>query len=104
MNANHTPIIHPIKSINFECKQSKYNHVPKLPMRAMLLGPSGSGKTVLLQNLILDISKNCCERIYIFSHSVHIDTIWKPGIEYIEKEIKPKKDEKYLFDEYHPLD
>ena len=70
------PIMHPIKSINFESKQSKYNHVPKLPMRAMLLGPSGSGKTVLLQNLILDIYKNFFERIYIFSPSVHIDTIW----------------------------
>ena len=104
MSANNTPIIHPIKSINFECKQSKYNRVPKLPMRAMLLGPSGSGKTVLLQNLILDIYKNCFEMIYIFSPSIHIDTIWKPVIKYIEEELKPNKDETYLFDEYNPQD
>ncbi len=32
-------------------KQSKHAHVPKLPLRMILLAPSGSGKTVLLSNL-----------------------------------------------------
>ena len=61
------PDIVPIKIKEFEVKQSKYNNVGKLPIRSLLIGPSGSGKTVLLQNLILNIYKDCFSRIYIMS-------------------------------------
>jgi DNA replication protein DnaC len=64
------PVIEPIKITEYEVKQSKYEIVPKLPCRSILLGPSGSGKTILLQNLILNIYRGCFERIYIFSPSV----------------------------------
>ena len=37
--------------------KSKYEMVPQLPMRSVILGPSGSGKAILLQNMILDIYK-----------------------------------------------
>ena len=100
MSANNTPIIKPIKTKEYECKQSKYEHIPPIPYRIMAVGPSGSGKTILLQNMILDIYKNCFERIYIWSPSIFIDSAWTPVIQYIEKEIKPKNDENYLFDDY----
>ena len=60
------PIIKPIKTKEFKSKQSQYEHCAKLPMRALVLGPSGSGKTVLLQNMILDIYRDCFCRIYIY--------------------------------------
>ena len=63
---NSFPIIKPIKTKEFDSKQSQYEHCAKLPMRSILLGPSGSGKTVLLQNMVLDIFKYCFNRIYIY--------------------------------------
>ena len=53
------PKLEPIKVKQFESKQSKYEQVGKLPLREIILGPSGSGKGILLQNLILDVYKNC---------------------------------------------
>ena len=45
-NSNKVPNIIPIKLREFEVKQSKYEMVPQLPMRSVILGPSGSGKTI----------------------------------------------------------
>ena len=57
------PIIEPYKHITYECKQSKYEQVEKLPFRSLILGPSGAGKGVLLQRLILDVYKDVFARI-----------------------------------------
>ena len=72
------PVIKPRDHKEFVSKQSKYDHVGKLPMRAVVLGPSGSGKTILLQNMILDIYRGCFERIYIMSPSIDVDHSWVP--------------------------
>ena len=98
------PKIHPIKEKCWECTQSKFSQVPKCPLRMLAIGPSGSGKSVALQNMILDIYRNCFSRIYIFSPSIEIDSIWDEVKTYIKKELKPSKDEKYLFDHYDPKD
>ena len=104
MAENKAPEIKPIKHIGYECKQSVYEHVPKLPMRAMILSPSGGGKTVLLQNMILDMYRGCFNIIYIFSPSIDIDHTWKPVKEYIAKEIKPHERENLYFDNYDPFE
>ena len=109
------PKISPIKVKEYETMQSKYNMVPNLPMRSIILGPSGSGKTILLQNMVLDIYKDCFSRIYIFSPSINVDTTWIPVKEYIEKSMnikKPKDKDKdkhkdkdpIYFDHYNPQD
>ena len=49
------PVIAPRKVKQYEVKQSKYEHVSKLPCRSVINAASGSGKTVLIQSLILDI-------------------------------------------------
>ena len=69
------PKLHPIKEKCWECKQSKCSQVPKCPRRMLAIGPSGSGKSVALQNMILDIYKNCFSRIYNVSPSIDIDKI-----------------------------
>ena len=80
-----TPKIRPIKVPEHTSSQSKYEHVPKLPTRSLILAPSGGGKTVLLQNLVLDVYKDCFARIYIFSPSIDVDMTWKPVKAYLEK-------------------
>lgn len=101
---SHYPLIKPAKMKTYESKQSKYHHCAKLPMRAIALGPSGSGKTVLLQNMILDIYRDCFSRIYIFSPSIDVDQTWEPVKKYIEKEMKVKHspEEPIYFDHYDP--
>ncbi len=102
MSENKVPDITPIKTKEFECKQSKYSQCSKLPMRAMICAPSGGGKTILLQNMILDIYRGCFERIYIFSPSIDIDHTWEPVKKYIERELKPNDKEHIYFDQYDP--
>ena len=95
------PTIKPIKLKEYEVKQSKYNVVSKLPMRAVILGPSGSGKSILLQNFILDIYHKCFSRIYIFSPSINVDyQTWQPVKDMITKEITNNDDEQFYFDHY----
>ena len=98
-----TPSLKPIQLKEHTCKQGHYGDiVPKLPMRSMLVGPSGSGKTVVLTNMILDIYKGCCSRIYTWSPSIEVDNTWKPVKDYIRDHIKPNDREKCYFDSYEP--
>ena len=98
---NNTPTIKPIDVKEYTSKQSKYDVVGKLPLRDIILGPSGAGKGVLLSNMILDIYKDCFDRIYIFSPSINVDKTWVPVKEYIEKSqrVDPSKEAIY-FDHY----
>ena len=96
MTDHKTPKLEPIKVKQFESKQSKYEQVGKLPLREIILGPSGSGKGILLQNLILDVYKNCFERIYRWSPSIDIDQTWRPVKQYIEKELKVNIDKRKM--------
>jgi len=97
------PHITPAKTKEYKCKQSRYAHVPELPMRAVIYGPSGSGKTILLQQLVVDVYKGCFERIYIWSPSIDLDKAWDPVKRYIKKELKvDTKKEKCFFNTYDP--
>jgi hypothetical protein len=107
MNKNNGPIIKPINTgiTQYHTKQSKYDNAAVLPCRSVVLGPSGSGKTVLLTNMILDIYKNCFSRIYIFSPSINVDSVWIPVKKYIEHEMKiDTKKEQCYFEEYNVHD
>ncbi len=66
---NKAPKVEPINVKEFTVKHSKYEVCRKLPIRSVILGPSGSGKTVLLQNMIMDIYRDCFSTIFIFSPS-----------------------------------
>ena len=98
---SNVPKIEPIKCKEYTSKQSKYDVVGKLPLRDIILGPSGAGKGILISNMILDIYKDCFDRIYLFSPSIDVDKTWKPVKEYIEKSLKVNPDkEKIYFDHY----
>ena len=67
------PTIKPMNITDYEFKQSKYEHVPKLPFRSIIVASSTGGKTVLVQNLFLNVYRNSFARIFIFSPSVQND-------------------------------
>ena len=99
------PIVKPAKMKEYEFKQSKYDVAPRIPFSQIVVGPSGSGKTILLQSMILDLYRDCFSRIFIFSSSIHVDSVWTRVKDYIEKTLKidPKK-EKIYFDDFDPTD
>ena len=82
------PIVKPINITDYEFKQSKYEHVPKLPFRSIIVASSTGGKTVLIQNLILNVYKNCFSRVFIFSPSVHNDPTFVEVKKYQREEMK----------------
>jgi hypothetical protein len=99
------PKIQPIKVPEHISLQSKYEHAASLPTTSLILAPSGGGKTVLLQNMILDIYRDCFARIYIFSPSIDVDMTWNPVKDYLKYELKQdERKEKYLFDSYEPVE
>ena len=89
-------IIKPIELQEYTCKQSKHDIVPKLPLWGILLAPSGAGKPVLLSKLILNVYRDCYERLYMFSPSVHVDQPWQAVKDYQEKIMKVKETKEQL--------
>ena len=97
--------IKPIRTKEYSVKQSKYEILKgTIPTRSILLGPSGSGKTILLQNMILNLYRDCFERIYIFSPSINVDQTWNPVRDYIENklELHETDEERFYYDSYEP--
>ena len=75
----------------------------KNSVRGISLAPSGGGKCVLLQNMILDIYRDCFERVYIFSPSINVDHTWLPVKSYLDNRINLSEDEPSLYyDTYDP--
>ena len=82
----------------FTCKQSKAEHAPALPSRAILVGASGEGKTHLLTELLTNQYRGCFEAIYLWSPSIHVDPGYDKIKEYVETKLKP--DDQWMFDSY----
>ena len=59
--------------------------VPSCPMRICTSSPSGAGKSVWIVDMITRIYAGCFERIFVFSPSVDIDSIWTPVRDYVRK-------------------
>ena len=81
------PIIKPTTITEYEFKQSKYERVPKLPFRSVIVASSTGGKTVLIQNLILNVYRNSFARIFIFSPSVHNNPTFTEVKKYIRDDL-----------------
>ena len=100
---NSIPIVKPIDIPEYTYKNSKYDMMPSLPFRGILVASSTGGKTVLIQNLILNIYKGSFERIFIFSPSVHVDDTWNSVKKHISENMNVDTEkEKTYFEEYNP--
>ena len=102
------PKVVPPKGIpEYHSDQSRHEHLPSIPLRAVIAGPSGCGKTMLIVTMITDLyrkndGKSVFKRIYVFSPSVHADPAWIPVKKFVKDEIKMPKDEEWAFDHYDP--
>lgn len=74
----------PLKTKQYSHKQSTYSDTMILPCRLMACAQTNSGKTTLVVNLILDMFRDCWERIVIFSHSWETDSSWDPVKKYMK--------------------
>ena len=72
------PVINPLTLQNMIYQRVSIHSVENYLLRMVMNGPSGSGKGILLQNIILDIYRDCFERIFIWSPSINVDDNWKP--------------------------
>ena len=99
------PIIQPINIADYEFKQSRYEHVPKLPCRSIIVASSTGGKTALIQYLILNVYRSSFARILICSPSVQNDPTFTEVRKYIRDElhVDDEKEHNY-FDNYSPID
>ena len=96
------PIVKPRNITEYEYKQSKYGHVPRIPFRSIIVASSTGGKTVLIQNLILDVYRDCFSRIFIFSPSVNTDPTFVEVKKYVRENMKvDDKKEKLYYEEYN---
>lgn len=91
------PVIKPYNKDKYTRNQSQYEMVSELPTRALIVAPSNSRKSVLLQSIILDIYRGCFERVYIFSPSIHIDSVWKPVLDYCNHTLKQHESDREHF-------
>ena len=89
----------------YSFKQSRFKHLPPVPIRGALVGASGSGKSRALVSLLLHQYRGAFERIFIFSPSVDIDATWLPVKRYVEDTLKVDTDkESCFFSEWDPAE
>ena len=105
MSNNQIPIVKPINIPEYKYKQSKYDMVPRLPFRSIIVASSTGGKTVLIQNLLLNIYRGSFERLYIFSPSIHSDPAFYEVKKY-QKEVMKVDDtkEELYFEDFKTSD
>ena len=87
------PKVVPPKGIpEYHSDQSQHEHIPSIPLRAIIAGPSGCGKTMLIVTMITDLyrkkdGKSVFKRVYVFSPSVHADPAWIPVKKFVKDEM-----------------
>lgn len=87
----------------YNFKQSRFKHLPQVPIRGALVGGSGSGKTRALASLLLWQYRSTFERLFIWSPSIDIDATWLPVKKYVSDVLKVDTDkEQCFFSEWDP--
>ena len=90
--------IQPHQHPEYTFKEGPSSHLPRVPLRGLVLGPSGAGKGVFLCDLLVRIYAGCFERIYVWSPSVDLDHQWDPVKKYSERVLKvdPTKEQTFF--------
>jgi len=103
------PKVVPPSSIpEYHSDQSRHEHLPSVPLRAVIAGPSGCGKTLLIVAVITDLykkkdGKSVFKRVFVFSPSLHADPAWLPVKKFVQDELKVPKEEQWAWDRYDPV-
>ena len=90
------------KHAQWETKQPRIGEgiVPPTPCRILITGPSGSGKTQLAVDMLTRIYAGSWERIYVFSPSVHLGSVFNVVKDHVHKTMGVPEDEQCFFDNW----
>ena len=72
--------------------------LPPTPCRILITGPSGSGKTQLAVDMLTRLYAGSWERIFVFSPSVHLDSVWTVVKHHVHTVMGVPETEKCFFD------
>ena len=80
-------VVTPLSQVARKYKQSRFDSLPRVPMRMLISGRSAAGKGTLISSLVLDHYRDIFECIYVFSSTVHMDPLWIQVTKYIREEL-----------------
>ena len=80
--------------------QPRYETLPRIPTRALLIGPSGSAKTTTLIWWLMVGAKGLFDRIYIFCKTGACDSSWAPLIRHIRRDMKVPEHEQVMWSDW----
>ena len=80
-------VVKPLSQVARKYKQSRFDSLPRVPMRMLISGRSAAGKGTLISSLVLDHYRDVFECIYVFSSTVHMDPLWVQVTKYIRGEL-----------------
>ena len=88
------------KHDQWETKQPRIGAdvLPPTPCRILITGPSGSGKTQLAVDMLTRLYSQAWERIYCFSPSVHLDSVWNVVKHHVHTVMGVPETKKCFFD------
>ena len=88
------------KHDQWETKQPRIglDVLPSTPCRILITGPSGSGKTQLAVDMLTRLYAVSWERIFVFSPSVHLDSVWTVVKHHVHTVMGVPETEKCFFD------
>ena len=83
-------------------RQPRYETLPRIPTRALLVAPSGSSKTTTLIWWLMEGARGLFDRIYIFCKTGSCDSSWAPLIKHIRNELKVPENEQIMWSDWDP--
>lgn len=95
-----TARIRPHETASFSFRQSRFKHVPELPIRAGIVAPSGAGKSTFVVSLLLDVYRFCFQRLIILSPNAKHDVsdVWAPVEDFARRHLR--QEEEVLHEEF----
>ena len=98
------PRVQPIKPDvpDAPMRQPRFETLPRIPTRALLIAPSGSSKTTTLIWWLMEGAKGLFDRIYIFCKTGSCDSSWAPLIKHIRNELKVPENEQIMWSDWDP--
>ena len=94
-------IVKPIRSGEWKYKQSRFDHLPRVPFRCLCSGRSAAGKGVLVTNVVTNFFRDAFKKVYVFAPTVHLDNTWQTIAHHCKRNLKQSDlREQFLFEDF----